>query len=407
MHIVLLHQHYHNPDCASWAKHYSLIDHWARAHEVTLVAGDTWRHQRITTRYPWVPEGVRLIEISAPYANHMGTPRRLLSFAQFALRARAALRKIPAPDVIVGSSVPLSVGVVAARAARRQKVPWVFEIQDLWPEFPIQMGALPRLLHSPLRLVEQRLYHSAAHTVAFSPGMQAHVSRFVPQEKHSLIHNGTDLDLVAQSETAALDSLRTAHGLGGKRVLLYAGAFGRANAIPLMLETARTLAHRDDHAFVFMGDGFYRERVAQAAQTLPNVRLVPPQPHHAIFPWFRLAELSLVSFLPLPVLGTNSPSKFYDSLACGTPVLVTNEGWMRTFVETHGCGWYASSADAAAYTQTVARLLDHPEMLAEAGARARLLPERPELRPMFDRQLQAARYLEIFEQIVARTPQLQ
>ncbi len=402
MHLAVLYQYYHNPDCAASARHYALLDCWAQRHDVTLITSNQWRAQRLSERFPWVPPGVRLVELDVQYSNRMPPLQRAMAFARYAARALGAARRLPRPDLLFGTSTPLSAAWTAARIARARQVPWVFEVRDLWPDFPIEMQAVPRLLHAQARRTEARLYGSAGHVIAFSPEMEAHVRHVAPAARTTLLYNGTDLPLVEAAAGADLDALRAAHGLAGKRVLLYAGAFGRANAIPFMLDAARALAHRDDHVFVFMGDGFHRDTIAEAAAALPNVRLVPPQPHHAIFPWFRLADLSLVSFIDLPVLGTNSPSKLYDSLASGTPVLVTNAGWMRDLVEKEGCGWYAPSSDVAAYAAAVAALLDAPEGLAEAGRRAGALPTQPGYRLMFSRQLQAARYLDIFEEVAAR-----
>jgi glycosyltransferase involved in cell wall biosynthesis len=71
----------------------------------------------------------------------------------------------------------------------------------------------------------------------------------------------------------------------------------------------------------------------------------------------------------LPVLATNSPAKFYDSLACGTPVIVTNPGWTKTFIETYACGWYAPAEQPAILAATIKRVLANPEELKAAGAR--------------------------------------
>ncbi len=399
MHIAVFYQYYHNPDCAAAAKHYTSLQHWVAEHTVTMITSARWRGERLTERYPWVPEGVRLVEFDVPYDNRMSALRRGGAFARYALKALRAGSRMPRPDVVFGTSTPLSAAWVAARVARHHGVPWVFEVRDLWPDFPIEMGAVPPRLHGPLRAAEARLYRDAAHLVAFSPGIEAHLAVQGHADKTTLLYNGTDLALIDAARGHDFEALRSAYGLGDKRVLLYAGTFGRANAISLMLEAARRLAYRDDHVFVFLGDGYYQEALAEAERTLPNVRLVPPQPHHAIFDWFHLAYASLVSFLPLPVLGANSPSKLYDSLACGTPIVVTNDGWMRDLVEAHGCGWFASSADEDGYVATLAHLLDHPEEVAEAGERAAAMVHHPGLRILFDRDAQARRYLDIFERV--------
>ncbi len=399
MHIAVFYQYYHNPDCAAAAKHYALLAHWAQAHTVTLVTSNKWRSHRLTHLFPWVPEGVRLVELDVPYDNKMSPLRRARSFTGYGTKAFWAGLRLPAPDVLFGTSTPLSAAWITALLARYHRVPWIYEVRDLWPDFPIEMEVVPPALHPYLRAVEARLYRSAAHVVAFSPDMERHVAQHTPHV--SLLYNGTDLESARAVTPETVRALQQAHNLGDRRVLLYAGSFGRANAIPALLDAARHLADRSDHVFVFMGDGYHEADIRAAAEALPNVRLLPPQPRHAVLDWFHLASLSLVSFLPLRVLGTNSPSKLYDSLACGTPIVVTNEGWMRTLVEKEGCGWYAPLSDAEAYAALLRTLLDTPDALEKAGRCAAALPSRPDLKLMFDRDAQAEVYLDLFRQAIA------
>ena len=123
-----------------------------------------------------------------------------------------------------------------------------------------------------------------------------------------------------------------------------------------------------------------------------RIRLVGGQARHAVFAWFALAEVSVVSFLGLPVLDANSPAKLYDSLAVGTPVVVTNRGWTKELVEKHGCGWYVPAGNAPALAAQLAALLAQPAALAAAGERGRQLA-----RTEFDRQQLAAQMQQILE----------
>jgi glycosyltransferase involved in cell wall biosynthesis len=133
--------------------------------------------------------------------------------------------------------------------------------------------------------------------------------------------------------------------------------------------------------------------VAAAAARWPGrIRLVGGQPRHAIFNWFALADVSVVSFLGLPVLDANSPAKLYDSLAVGTPVVVTNQGWTKELVEREGCGWYVPADNAAALANQLQTVLSQPELLLEAGQRGQQLARRE-----FDRQQLSATVQQILE----------
>lgn len=397
MHIAVFSQYHTSPDCPATSRHYTLLAEIARHHRVTLLTTPAWRSQQLTHEWPWVPPGVELLEADIPYDNKMGPARRALAFAQYAAWAVRTGRRLARPDVVWGISTPLTAAWAAARCARHWGAPWLFEVQDLWPSFPIAMGAVPTALaRQQLFALEKRLYESAAHIVPLSPDMSAYVAGLgIAESKITTLLNGTDLGLAARTTPAAVAALRQAQGLAGQRVVLYAGTFGRANDMPTVVAAAETLvAAVPDATFLFLGHGYYAPLVAAAAARWPGrIRLVGGQPRHAVFSWFALAEVAVVSFLGLSVLDANSPAKLYDALAVGTPVVVTNAGWTKMLVEEHGCGWYAPAGNAAALAHRLqAALADRPA-LAAAGARGLVLA-----RTQFDRVALAAQMRLLLEQ---------
>lgn len=368
------------------------MEYLAKRHKVSLVTSSAWKELRITNNYSWVPEGVDLYEQVVPYSNKMGVRRRLVSYGGFAAYSLTKGLAIPKPDVIWGVSTPLSTPWMAARVAKLRGVPWVFEVQDLWPSFPIEMGAVKReWLQRRLYRLEKSLYQSANHIIPLSPDMERYiVGKGIAQEKVTTILNGTDLELADAPTPAEVTALRQRYNLQGKQVVLYAGTYGRANDIPTLMLAAEQLASRTDIAIVLTGGGYYEQELHQLALRLPNLYLLPPQPRPEVFKWFKLADLSLITFNDLPVLATNSPAKLYDSLACGTPVVVTNPGWTKAFVEKHGCGWYTPAGQSQGLAETIKRLLSMPEELRQAGARGEDVA-----REQFDRQVLARQMEEI------------
>ncbi|OGX91147.1 glycosyltransferase family 4 protein [Hymenobacter coccineus] len=389
MHIAVFSQYHTNPDCPATSRHYALLAHIAQTHRVTLLTTPAWRGQRLTQEFPWVPAGVEIREANIPYDNKMGPARRALSFAQYAAWAVRAGLRMEKPDVIWGISTPLTAAWAAAQVARWRRVPWVFEVQDLWPAFPVAMGAVPTALaRQQLFALEKRLYHSAQHILPLSPDMTRYVTDLgVAAEKVTTVLNGTDLDLAARATPAAIAALRRAQGLDGKKVVLYAGTFGRANDILTLVAAAEALVAADpDAVWLFLGHGYYEPLVAATAARWPGrIRLVGGQPRHAVFTWFGLANVAVASFLNLPVLDANSPAKLYDALAVGTPVVVTNQGWTKKLVETHSCGWCIPAGDAPQLADRLRELLAQPAQLQAAGQRGRALAVKE-----FDRQQLAA-----------------
>ena len=400
MHIVCLYFHYASPDCPSGGRAYSLLRALGKEHRVTVFTGAHYHQLRRTQAFDWAPPGVRVRMLDVPYANEMSPRQRLTAYAAFPAWAGVQAGRVSDADVLYAISTPLTTPMAAAAAARVLGVPWVLEVRDLWPDVPIQMGALPSpLLQRPLRWAERWLYHDAAHVLTVSPDMTTHVAQTgVPSDRVTTLPQGTDVALRDRPDAASPTDLRTSYNLGSAPVVLYAGAFGRANDIPTLLAAAERLAGRSSALFVFIGHGYHEADIERAARRLPNVHRIPPQPRHRMMPWFRLATVSLVSFLDRPVLGTNAPAKLFDSLAADTPVLVTNPGWMTRFVRRHDCGWAVPPSAPAALADRIAQVVGAPDAARAAGQRGGAV-----VRERYDRSQQAAPLASIFRTAAANS----
>ncbi|ALI99284.1 glycosyltransferase family 4 protein [Rufibacter tibetensis] len=398
MHIALFHQYHHNPDCPATCRHYTFMAELVKRHQITLVTSNAWESKRITRKYDWVPPGVKLVSVDIPYSNKMGVVQRLQAFGSFATHALVKGLRMPKPDVIWGVSTPLTTAWTAAQVSRFRQVPWVFEVQDLWPSFPIQMGAVPsKFAQRQLYNLEASLYREAAHIIPLSTGMEEYiVQQGISPQKITTLVNGTEIP--QQPITfAEQDALREKLNLKGKRVVLYAGTYGRANDIPLLVKTANLLQAHPEICFVFTGQGFDAPLLETAAKQQTNIRLLPPLPRHQVFHLFSIAAVSVVSFIDLPVLEVNSPGKLFDSLAVGTPVVVTNPGWTKKLVEGHNCGWYVPAGDAEALAATLVQRLNQGQELETMRMNAVKVA-----REQFDR-LQMVPILEdIFEKVAQK-----
>jgi len=399
--ILVLYQHYRTPDCPANGRVRSLLRTLRPHFRITLITSDAWRENRRTSRYSWFPDGIETTEVSVPYANRMSTRQRIQSYSLFALKALWHSARRPAPDLVYGISTPLSTAGAAALAARWHGVPWMFELHDLWPAFPIQMGAVPfRGLERALYRAERALYRSAAHVITMSPDMTAYVEDTGHSpDRVTTILPGSDLDSLYSANAPAPAQLRRRYDLPDGPLVLYAGTFGRANDIPTLIDVARQCAD-SAFSFVFVGRGFYEPELRRFANLQPSASLVPPQPQHYMGAWYKLADLSLVPFLDRPVLATNSPAKFFDSLTMGTPVLVTNPGWTKRFVEKHNCGWYVPPSSPVEMTQKLRSLMAAPDALRQAGERGRAAA-----RDQFDRSEQLSRIPPIVEKVLDRPPE--
>jgi glycosyltransferase involved in cell wall biosynthesis len=339
-------------------------------------------------------DGIEVAGVPGGYSDYVGAtsvayPRRMLAFAAFALTATGAALRGPRPDVIYASSPPLTIALPALAAAARWRAPLVFEVRDLWPEAPIQMGALRNpALRRLARALERVVYRRSARIIALSPGIRdGVVSAGVPPERVAMVPNASDLELFSPALDRVAERRRL--GLGEGLVCSYFGTMGEANALVQVVDAAPLVP---DVTFVLLGDGKRRRELEERAPA--NVRFLDPVPDKASVA--RLAAASdacLTVFKDLPVLATNSPNKLFDTFAAGRAAIVNAEGWMRALVEVNEAGVFVRPGDPNDLADKVAWLRDNPSEVERLGRNARALAERE-----FDRDTLAARALAVLEE---------
>ena len=409
MRVLYFHQYFATRSRATPTRSYELARRLVeRGHEVTIVSRDTRALELDREAQPSgglaareTVDGIDVVYLHMPYSQFMSTPTRLASFAGFTMAATLAGLALPRPDVVFATSTPLTIGIPGLAVARAKQVPFVFEIRDLWPAVPVALGVLrDRRLISMAEQLELLLYREADRVVVLSEGSKSSlIRRGVPEDKLVFIPNASDLDLFRPD--AVDDSFRADLGLKGRFVALYTGAMGRANGLAQLVDAAAILQRcRDERvAFVCVGDGTERARERERADRrgLRNVTFLEPVAKHELAGMLGAADVTLTLFAPAPVLQTNSPNKFFDSLAAGRPAVVNLDGWLRRLVEEDGAGAYVPAGNGEALATTLSALSREPQVVARMGRNARALAERE-----FDRDAMAERLAETLERAAGR-----
>ncbi len=378
MQILYLHQFFITRAGVGGTRSYEFARRFvASGHRVRMVTAGTGRSS---------VDGIDVVGVPGAYSDYMSATassnrERMLAFSRFAVGASVAAMRGPRPDVIYATSPPLTIALPALAAAARWRAPLVFEVRDLWPEAPIQMGALgnPRLQRAA-RALERRVYRRARRVIALSPGIQDGViATGVAPERVVLVPNASDLDLFRPSPPVT----------GERFVVSYFGTMGEANDLTAAIEAARLLP---DVSFVLMGDGKHRAELERTAP--PNVEFPGAASGKAeVAALAARSGACLTFFKDVPVLATNSPNKLFDTFAAGRPAVVNMDGWMRQLVEDNDAGVYVPAGDAGELARRLAWLRDHPEEGERMGRNGRALAERE-----FDRDRLAARALEVLEE---------
>jgi glycosyltransferase involved in cell wall biosynthesis len=403
--VLYFHQYFATRRRSTATRSYELARRLVdRGHRVTIVSRDTRSLEagrdgrppgRLVARER--VDGIDVLFLNVPYANRYPTPVRLASFTAFTVAAGVAGALERKPDVVFASSTPLTIGIAGLATARLKRVPFVFEIRDLWPAVPVQLGALRnRPAVRSAEWLERRLYEGAERIVVLSEGAQQDLERRgVPSEKLALIPNAADLDVFRPGVVD--EGFRAQHGLEGRFVALYAGAMGRANGLDQLVDAADRL-RGSRVAIVALGDGGERPRLEHRARELglDNLLFLPPVAKEKLAGIVGAAEVTLTIFAPYPVLETNSPNKFFDSLAAGKPVVVNLDGWLRRLVEENDAGVWVPGGDAEALAGSLAELAGDRGRVERMGRNARALAERE-----FSRDLMAERLARTLEEAVA------
>lgn len=325
-------------------------------------------------------------------------------FASFAASAslQALLRRVR-PDVVVSTSPPPTVGVPGMILSRRLGVPLVFDVRDIWPEAiaasgRLQSGALIRVLER----LERAIYAaSSAITVVTEGKRERLVEKGVAPEKVHVIPNGVDLRRFEDQQPMVPEAWR-ALGLDPDRfTLIYAGIMNPPQGLDVLLDaTAKLRAAAPDLATRFqlalVGAGSERARLFErvASEGLGDfVRFVPEQPRDAIPPLLRTADAIAVTLRPRKDTHT-VPSKLYEAMASGRPVLVSADGAPNEILREARAGLATPASDAAGLAGSIRALLEDPARARAFGAAGRAYAAD------FDRGRLVERFEAVLERVV-------
>ena len=372
MNILYIHQYFVTPDAPGLTSPYWKAQKLIKSgHQVTVLR---WSSEIMVNRERGEYEGIKLITLKTKYNNAMGVTKRFRAFIKFMLQSSWFCLKEKPFDLLIASSTPLTVGFPALVLKKTKKVPYVFEVMDLWPEVPIQMGGLKnKYVIRVARWFEKKIYDNASHIIAASPGMKRGVIKSgIEEEQVSTIPNMSKIDIfwsrkpnltIAEEEGISISKFN----------IIYFGALGRANAIDYILDTARLLVPNKDIQFLFVGHGAMLPTILGA--NFPNVKYVGEFNQERVSEIVNLCDLSIVTFGNLPILRTNSPSKLFDSLSAGLPIIVNSAGWTKDLVEQNGCGMYVDPESPEDFANKIIFLKNSPDLRKDMGGKSRKLAE--------------------------------
>jgi glycosyltransferase involved in cell wall biosynthesis len=278
------------------------------------------------------------------------------------------------------------------------------EIRDLWPAFAIDMGVLKNaVLIRAARALEKFLYRRATHLLVNSPAYRKYlVEQGVPLSKITLIPNGVDTAMFHPEENG--ECRRREFGVEKCFVVVYAGALGVANDIPLILRAADRLRTEADVRFILVGDGKERRALVQRAQEmkLTNVIFTGARPKSEMPSFVAAADACVAALQNIPMFRTTYPNKVFDYMAAGRPTILAIDGVIRDVIERARGGLFVSPGDDQALAEAVLKLKSSPATARDMGRAARAY-----VVEHFNRSEQAAGFVALLERVAPRASPLQ
>ncbi len=338
-------------------------------------------------------EGLRVLRCRTYATPNRGIARRTLGHLVFMVQSVIqATPHLRGSDVIVASSPTLFAVVAAWLISLRLRAPFVFEVRDLWPAIFVDLGVIRnRLVISCLEALELFLYRRASAVVTVTRAFATDIARRgIAANRLHVIPNGVDLE--AFEPGPADPALRKELGYAGELVVLYCGAHGISHALSRILDAAARVRNDARIRFLFVGEGAEKDLLIARARELglANVRFHDSVPRAQVAALYRSADVCLVPLRAVPLFRSFIPSKMFEILACGRPVLASLEGEAAEILRDSGAAIVVPPEDVDAL---VAALL---QLAADSALRGQLATRgRPYVAEHFDRRQLAARYLEI------------
>lgn len=369
----MFHQHFNTPEGGGAIRSYylatALIQHGHRVTMITSGTCDTGNSMNI--------EGVHVIYLPVPYNNRFTFYARSRSFLRYVFAAIRAAAPYKDYDVAYGISAPLTVGICTRWMKFRYGMPYLFEVGDLWPDAPIQLGFIRNpMVQRALLALERSIYRHARSVVALSQPIADAIQKKLPGCRVDVISNMADVTFFQPEEKLPVVSAK--YGAEDKFVISYIGALGVANGLHQLIDCAEACQRAQvPTQFILCGDGAMLDELKGmvAERGISNVLFAGFLNREGVREILSVSDAVFISYLPAPILETGCPNKYFDGLAAGKLIIVNFRGWIREEIESHGCGFYVDPAQPEQLADKVAPFINDRSQLKSCQQRSRALGE--------------------------------
>ncbi|MFN2635145.1 MAG: glycosyltransferase [Thermoanaerobaculia bacterium] len=321
-------------------------------------------------------DDIRVIRTWIQVRPSSGFRGRLATYWSFMITGFVlGLPRLGRQDVVLVESPPLFLGLTGFAISKLRRAKFVLNVSDLWPESAVAMRILRgRLLIRLSEWLEAFLYRHADLITGQTRGIVTSILTRFPDKAVALVTNGVDVERFALTSLSDRDEIRQEMGVSDQFVVGYAGLHGLAQRLETVLECAELLKARKDIAFVFVGSGPERDRLVRRQQEagLTNVRFVANQPAQRVPSILAAFDAALIPLRKLDLFRGALPSKLFEAMASGVPLVLSVEGEAKDLVTAANAGLCVEPENPQAMAAAILRLVSDPALrrtFAESGRR--------------------------------------
>jgi colanic acid biosynthesis glycosyl transferase WcaI len=384
----------------------AMCDDWAAGgHEVTVLT--SFPHYNCDAVWPEYrgrllqfdrAGDVRVIRSYIYVPGKRSSIGRILNYLSFNISSTLAGLLTGRQDVIFVMSPPLTIGVTAFLLGLIKRIPYCYNLQDIWPEVAVRLGMLrSKLMIGLFERLERFVYRRSRRIFAISEEFKQNLrGKGVAPEKIDVIPNFVDTNFIRPLPKE--NSFSNEHELAGKFVVLYAGNIGLSQGLEVILEAAGHLREREDIVFLIVGQGACRDALMAEAfdRNLANVRFLPLQAESEVPLVYASCDVALIP-LRRGITENSMPCKTYSVMAAGRPYIAgvdrASNVWKLT--EAAGCGLCVEPENGLALAEAVQKMQTNAEAALEMGRNGRRYAERH-----FARETITERYRCVLEMLV-------
>ena len=275
-------------------------------------------------------------------------------------------------DVVLVTSPPLFVGLSGYIISVFKRIPFVFEVRDLWPESAIDTGVLTnKFIIKVAFSFEKFIYKRATLINVLTPAFYntlKNVKR-IPENKLIMIPNAADFSLSEELlQSFDRKNFRKKMDLDRKFVITYVGAHGVANHLQQILQAGKKLEDTN-LLFLLIGRGMEKENLKKMAIDLDvkNVRFIDAVPKKEVFKYILASEMGASVLKNVDTFKTVYSNKTFDYMSCKKPVLMAIDGVSRQLIQDAECGVYVEPENIEEYDKKIREYLHNPERLQREG----------------------------------------